>query len=195
MTQSFVDFALGPVAFEIQSCRKSQMHRITSEWPWTLHCQKHPVHAKYFQWVSNLCWCGCTTSRSEIQGVETQKCTEWPTDLILKCQNTDIGSNNVVSHFGGKVYNSTVHWHFRPPTPTPPHPTLPHRRTHFSRLCVKSVCNIRCARTCHVGPLDSLSLLRLPNPETSKPELTHVVATHDVAIPKEVPESCIHPYS
>ncbi len=38
---------LWPTAFEIQGGQKSEMHRITSEWHWTLISQKWQVHTKY----------------------------------------------------------------------------------------------------------------------------------------------------
>ncbi len=37
-----------PAVFEIHgSCRKSEMHRMTSDGPWTLNCQKYPVYIEY----------------------------------------------------------------------------------------------------------------------------------------------------
>ncbi len=41
--QILIGSAQQPVVFEIQDCRKSQMHRMTSERPWIRNCQKHPV--------------------------------------------------------------------------------------------------------------------------------------------------------
>ena len=40
-------FALCPATFEVPCCSKLEMHRMTSEWRWTLNSQKYPVYAKY----------------------------------------------------------------------------------------------------------------------------------------------------
>ncbi len=39
----------GPAVVEIQGCWKSEMHRITSEWPWLLNSKKYPIYIKYPQ--------------------------------------------------------------------------------------------------------------------------------------------------
>ncbi len=74
--QSPQSFALAPVAFEIQGCGKSQMNRITS-------------FVAYFTVKSTLYTLNITSQSQmvsfalrlavfEIQGVENQKCSEWP---------------------------------------------------------------------------------------------------------------------
>ena len=65
---------------EIQSCRKPQMYRITSEWHWTLNCQKYPVYTEYLplrpKYFHSLC---CTTSHFwDVRLQKFGKCTEWP---------------------------------------------------------------------------------------------------------------------
>ena len=42
-----VRFALRPAICEIQGRRKSEMHRMTPNWTWTLNSQKYPVYTKY----------------------------------------------------------------------------------------------------------------------------------------------------
>ncbi len=39
----FMHFALQSAIFEIQGCGKSEKHRMTSDWLWTLNCQKYTV--------------------------------------------------------------------------------------------------------------------------------------------------------
>ena len=40
-------FALRQAVCKNQGCRKSEMHRITWEWPGTFNCQKYPVNTEY----------------------------------------------------------------------------------------------------------------------------------------------------
>ncbi len=45
--QIFVVFSLWLAVSKIQGQRKSEMHRVTPKWTWTLNSQKYPIHPKY----------------------------------------------------------------------------------------------------------------------------------------------------
>ncbi len=45
--QVFVCFSLRLAVSKIQGRQKSEMHRATSNWTWTLNGQKYPMHTKY----------------------------------------------------------------------------------------------------------------------------------------------------
>ncbi len=45
--QYFMRFTLQPDVLEIQGCRKSEIHWVTSGWPCTLNCQKYPGYTEY----------------------------------------------------------------------------------------------------------------------------------------------------
>ena len=44
---NFTRFALRPTVCEIQGCRKSEMHPMTSDWAWSLNYQRYPEYTKY----------------------------------------------------------------------------------------------------------------------------------------------------
>ena len=43
----FVRFALWLAVSKIQGRQKSEMHRVTPNWTWTVNSQKYPIHTKY----------------------------------------------------------------------------------------------------------------------------------------------------
>ncbi len=73
---------------------KSEMHRMTSKWPWTLISQKYPVYIKYLPQTSKFLFvslCDQLFLRYKVvKNRQNQKCTEWPeTDLEhLAIKNT-----------------------------------------------------------------------------------------------------------
>ncbi len=92
------DLALRPVVFEIQSCRKSEMHRMTIEWPWALSCQK------YLYTLNTHIWGPNPTLRPavfDIHGFRNWKCTEWP--------------QNDLNHLTVKITMYTLNTHPRGP--------------------------------------------------------------------------------
>ncbi len=53
--QIFFRSAVRSAVFKIQGRRKSDMHRKTPNWTWTLNSQNYPVYTKYFPQRSK-CW-------------------------------------------------------------------------------------------------------------------------------------------
>ncbi len=81
--QTLVHFTLRPVVFHIWGCWKLKVYWMTSDWPWTLNCQKYPVYTEYLpprpKFSSVLLY---NPLFSRYKAVENQKCTNWPwTDL------------------------------------------------------------------------------------------------------------------
>ncbi len=72
-------FSVRPAIFTIQSCRKSEMHRMTPEMTLSTYLTKVPC----IPWIltHNAQISLCFTLRTavfEIQGFDNWKCTEWP---------------------------------------------------------------------------------------------------------------------
>ncbi len=53
-------FAVRPSVLDMKGCRKSQMHQMTSQWHWTLHCQRYSVYA--YSWRAIFCQLCPTTN-------------------------------------------------------------------------------------------------------------------------------------
>ena len=79
---NFASFALRPTVVEIQGCPKSEMHRMTSEWPWTLNSQRYHLYSKYERlkptfWSVSLY--AHPFSRYKVdENRKYRKCTAWP---------------------------------------------------------------------------------------------------------------------
>ncbi len=61
------------------SCQKSQMYRMTSEWPWTFSSRNHPVHTKYRK-GTNFCLVCFTPSQFEkrfLKITNAPKASDW----------------------------------------------------------------------------------------------------------------------
>ncbi len=52
-----LSFALRRAIFQIKGCQKSEMHRITADWPWTLNCQKYLVYIEYLAPKAQISLC------------------------------------------------------------------------------------------------------------------------------------------
>ena len=119
--QISVRFALRPAVFDMQACRKSEMHRMTPEWPQALNCQKHNVYTEY------------SSPRPKFHSVSLYDQPFWRYKLAKYRKRTQWPQNDI-NHLIDKSKMYTLNTHPRGPHFTPFRSTIarsPHRDFWF----------------------------------------------------------------
>ncbi len=89
---------------------KSEMHPMTSEWPWTLNSQTYSLYTKYLPQGQILVHFAL---RPDIQNTENQKCPEWTQNDIERLTAKSSLSGVLVEHIQGKLFPLHVWFFFR----------------------------------------------------------------------------------